>query len=88
MYGLEHDTVVHIYLVEPVDVSRVEPRDANGRKVTGELHYTHHAAHGLETIGIKTEASERLLDDLECEYAIVFAEPTYLIIKGHDPFRI
>ena len=54
----------------------------------GELHFTHRAAHGSETIGIKTAASERLLDDLECEFPEVFAEPKYPILEGRDPFRI
>lgn len=54
----------------------------------GELNYIHRAAHGSESIGIKTEASERLLDELEVEFPAVFAEPKYPILKGRDPFRI
>ena len=68
---------MHICLVEPVDA-----------KPAGELHYIHRAAHGSETIGIKSAASERLLDDLEREFPQVFAEPVYPIHKGRDPFRI
>ena len=48
---------MHICLVEPVDA-----------KPDGELHYIHRAAHGSETIGIKSAASERLLDELEREF--------------------
>ena len=68
---------MHIYLVEPVDA-----------KPAGELHYIHRAAHGLEMIGIKSAASERLLDDLECKFPQVFVEPVYPIHKGRNPFRI
>ena len=68
---------MHICLVEPVD-----------RKLAGELHYINRAAHGSETIGIKSAASERLLDDLEREFPQVFAEPVYPISKGHGPFCI
>ena len=56
--------------------------------VVGELHYTHWAAHGSETIGIKTAESTLLLDTLEHELPEVFTEPTYPIVKGHDPFWI
>ena len=52
------------------------------------MHYTHWAAHGSETIGIKTVESEQLLDFLERDFPEVFAEPTYPIVKGRDPFRI
>ena len=48
-------------MVEPADVSRVEPRDANLEKVAGVLHYTHCAAHGSETIDIKKEVSSFLM---------------------------
>ena len=68
---------MHICLVEPVDA-----------KLAGELHYIHRAAHGSEMIGIKSAASKRLLDDIECEFPQVFAEPVYPIHKGRDPFRI
>ena len=72
--------MVHIYLVLPM----------NGTvwNAVCELHYTHQAAHGSETIGIKIVESKPLLDILECEFPDVFAELTYPIVKGHDPFRI
>ena len=56
--------------------------------VVGELHYKHQAAHGSETIVIKTSESTLLLDALEREFPEVFAELTYPIMKGRDPFRI
>ena len=68
---------MHICLVEPVDA-----------KPTSKLHYIHRAAHGSETIGIKSAASERLLDDLEREFPQVFVEPVYPISKGCNPFCI
>ena len=77
---------MHICLVEPVDVSRVKSRHATGENVTGELHNTHCAAHGSEMIGIKTEASERLFDDLKCKFSEVFAEPSHPIMKGYNAF--
>ena len=73
--------MVHICLVHPVN-------ETVGLGVVGKLHYTHWAAHGSETIGIKTVESEQLLDTLECEFPEVFVEPTYPIVKGRDPFRI
>ena len=73
--------MVHICLVQPVN-------ETVGLGVVGELHYTHRAAHGSETIGIKMVESEQLLDSLERDFPEVFAEPTYPIVKGHDPFRI
>ena len=68
---------MHICLVEP-----------GNAKPAGKLHYIHHAAHGSETIGIKSAASEQLLDDLKREFPQVFAEPVYPISKGRDPFCI
>ena len=59
-----------------------------GNIAVGELHYTHRAAHGSETIGIKTAESKLLLDALEHEFPEVFTELTYPIVKGHDPFWI
>ena len=73
--------MVHICLVQPVN-------ETVGRGVVGELHYTHWAAYGSETIGIKMVDSEQLLDSLERDFPEVFAEPTYPIVKGRDPFRI
>ena len=81
MRGLERDTVMHICLVRPMN-------ETVGNGSVGKLHYTYRAVHGSETIGIKTAESELLLDTLECEFPEVFAEPTYLFLKGHDPFRI
>ena len=80
MRGLERDTVVHIYLVWPM----------NGivGNTVAELHSTHWVVHGSETIGIKTAESTLLLDALEHEFPDVFVELTYPIVKGHDPFRI
>ena len=80
MHGLECDTVVHICLVQPM----------NGivGNAVGELHYMHRAVHGSETIGIKTAESTLLLDALERKFPEVFVEPTYPIVKGHDPFWI
>ena len=43
--------MVHICLVQPVN-------ETVGLGVVGELHYTHWAAHGSETIGIKMVESE------------------------------
>ena len=59
-----------------------------GNVAVGELHYMHRAAQGSETVGIKTAESKLLLDTLEREFPEVFAEPTYPIVKGHDPFWI
>ena len=73
--------MVHICLVQPVNETVV-------LGVVGELHYTHQAAHGSETIGIKTVESEQLLDSLEHGFPEVFVEPTYPIVKGHYPFLI
>ena len=72
--------MVHICLVRPL----------NGivGNAVGELHYTHRAVHGSETIGIKTAESTLLLDALEHKIPEVFAEPTYPIVKGRDPFQI
>ena len=72
--------MVHIYLVRPM----------NGivGNAVGELHYTHQAVHGSETIGIKTAECKLLFDTLEGEFPEVFMEPTYPIVKGHDPFQI
>ena len=78
MSGLECDFVVHICLVWPMN-------ETVGDTI-GELHYMHWAAHGSETIGIKTAESTLLLDTLEHEFSEVFAEPTYPIVKGRDPF--
>ena len=61
MHGLSHDTVVHICLVQPVN-------ETVRHGVVGELHYTHWAVHGSETIGIKTAESEQLLDSLERDF--------------------
>ena len=46
------------------------------------------AAHGSETVGIKTAESKLLLDALEHELPQVFVELKYPIVKGRDPFRI
>ena len=73
--------MVHICLVQPVN-------ETIGHGVVGKLHYTHRAAHGSETIVFKMVGSEQLLDSLEHDFPEVFAEPTYHIVKGHDPFRI
>ena len=73
--------MVHICLVWPMN-------GTVGNVAVGELHYMHQAVHGSETIGIKTAESKLLLDALEHEFPEVFAEPTYPIVKGHDPFRI
>ena len=73
--------MVHICLVQPVN-------ETVGLGVVGKLHYTNRAAHGSETIGIKMVESEQLLDSLERDFPEVFAEPTYPIAKGRDPFRI
>ena len=73
--------MVHICLVQPVD-------ETVRRGVVGELHYTHRAAHGSETIGIKMVESEQLLDSLERDFPEVFAKPTYPIVKVRDPFQI
>ena len=67
MHGLEHDTVVHICLVQPMN-------GTVGNVAVGELHYMHWAVHGSETIGIKTAESKLLLDALEREFPEVFAE--------------
>ena len=59
-----------------------------GDVAVGELHYTHWAAHGSETVGIKTAESTLLLDALEREFPEVFMELTYPIVKARDPFWI
>ena len=71
-----------------VHICLVRPMNETVGNVVSELHYTHRAAHGSETIGIKTAESTLLLDALECEFPEVFVEPTYPIVKGCDPFRI
>ena len=73
--------MVHICLVRPMN-------GTVGNIAVGKLHYMHRAAHGSETIGIKTAESKLLLDTLEREFPEVFVEPTYPIVKGHDPFQI
>ena len=73
--------MVHICLVWPIN-------ETVGNGVVGELHYTHRAVHGSETIGIKIAESEQLLDSLEHVFPEVFTEPTYPIVKGHDLFWI
>ena len=80
MSGLECDFVVHICLVWPMN-------ETVGDTI-GELHYMHWAAHGSETIGIKTAESTLLLGPLECEFPEVSVEPTNPIVKGCDPFQI
>ena len=59
-----------------------------GNVAVDKLHYMHWAAHGYETVGIKTAESKLLLDTLEREFPEVFVELTYPIVKGCDPFRI
>ena len=81
MHGLEHDTVVHICLVQPI----------NGtvwNVAVGKLHYMHWAVHRSEIVGIKTSESKLLLDTLVHEFPEVFVELIYPILKGHDPFWI
>ena len=73
--------MVHICLVWPIN-------GTVGNVVVGKLHYTHWAVHGSETVGIRTAESKLLLDALEHEFPEVFAELTYPIVKGHDPFQI
>ena len=73
--------MVHICLVWPMNGTL-------GNVAVGELHYTHRAAHGSETIGIKTAESKLLHDALEREFPEVFVEPIYPIVKKRDPFRI
>ena len=72
--------MVHICLVQPVN-------ETVGLGVVGKLHYTHWAAHGSETIGIKMVESEQLLHSFEHDFLEVFVELTYHIVKGHDLFR-
>ena len=71
-----------------VHICLVWPMSGTVGNVVGELHYMHWEAHGSETIGIKTAESTLLLDALEHEFPEVFAELTYPIVKGHDPFQI
>ena len=73
--------MVHICLVWPMN-------GTVGNVAVGKLHYMHWAAHGSETIGIKTAESTLLLDALKHEFPEVFMELTYPIVKGRDPFRI
>ena len=73
--------MVHICLVWPMNRTI-------GNVAVGKLRYMHRAAHGSETIGIKTAESKLLLDALEREFPVVFVEPTYPIVKGCNPFRI
>ena len=72
--------MVHICLVQPMN-------ETVGDTV-GELHYTHWAVHGSDTIGIKTAESTLLLDALKHEFPEVFVELTYPFVKGRDPFQI
>ena len=71
-----------------VHICLVWPMNGIAGNAVGELHYMHWAVHGSETIGIKTAESTLLLDALEREFPEVFAELTYPIVKGHDPFWI
>ena len=71
-----------------VCICLVRPMNGTVGNAIGELHYMYQAAHGCKTIGIKTAESTLLLGTLEHEFPEVFAEPTYPIVKGHDPFRI
>ena len=71
-----------------VHICLVQPMNGTVGNAVGELHYMHRAAHGSETIGIKTAESTLLLDALEHEFPEVFVELTYPIVKGRDPFRI
>ena len=71
-----------------VHICLVRPMNGTVGNAVGELHYTHRAVHGSETVGIKTLESKLLLDTLEREFPEVFAEPTYLIVKGRGSFRI
>ena len=73
--------MVHFYLVQPMN-------GTVGSIAVGKLHYMHRAAHGSETVGIKTAKSKLLLDALEREFPEVFMELIYPIVKGHDPFWI
>ena len=71
--------MVHICLVWPMN-------ETVGDTI-GELHYTHRAAYGSETIGIKTAESILLLDALECEFPEVFVvmcNGAYIWIKLHS----
>ena len=71
-----------------VHICLVWPMNGTVGNAVGDLHFTHRAAYGSETIGIKTAESTLLLDALEREFPEVFAEPTYPIVKGRDQFRI
>ena len=71
-----------------VHICLVWPMNGTVGNAVGELHYANRAAHGSETIGIKTAESTLLLDALEREFLEVSVEPTYPIVKGHDPFQI
>ena len=73
--------MVHICLVWPMN-------GTVGDGTVGELYYMHQAAHGSETIVIKTAESKLLLDALKHEFPEVFVELIYPIVKGCDPFRI
>ena len=72
--------MVHVCLVQPIN--------RTVGNTVGELHYMHRAAHGSETIGIKTAESKLLLNALEREFPEVLVEPTYPMVKGRDPFWI
>ena len=71
-----------------VHICLVQPMNGTVGNAVGELHYTHRAVHGSETIGIKTTENKLLLDTLEREFPEVFTELTYPIVKGRDPFQI
>ena len=71
-----------------VHICLVRPMNGTVGNAVGELYNMHWAVHGSETIGIKTAKSTLLLDTLEREFPEVFAEPTYPIVKGHNPFQI
>ena len=71
-----------------VHICLVWPMNGTVGNAVGDLHYMHWVVHGFKTFGIKTAESTLLLDALEREFPEVFAELTYPIMKGHDPFWI
>ena len=65
--------MVHICLVRPMN-------GTVGNVAVGKLHYKHRAAHGSETVGIKTAESTLLLDALEHEFPEVFVQNQHILL--------
>ena len=56
--------------------------------VPATCNFIHRAAHGDVTSKTVNVDSERILDEMERTYPVVFAEPTYPITENRVPFKI